>query len=114
MIKKTLTGFTLPLLLLLGNSSGTSVTQSKTAQGQTGTLKQLIVEKLPSGDQFDLAVRDARTSFRFFNIEGHQYEYNPEAQILSIQGGRLLISNQFAEALGRARDAGATVGTISV
>src|ERR1051326_6200337 len=44
MIKKTLTGFTLPLLLLLGNSSGTSVTQSKTAQGQTGTLQKMIVE----------------------------------------------------------------------
>jgi len=29
-------------------------------------------KKLPSGEQFDLAVRDAKTGFIFFNIEGHQ------------------------------------------
>src|SRR6266481_1543906 len=31
------------------------------------SINQLIVEKLPSGQQFDLAVRDAKTSFTFFN-----------------------------------------------
>ena len=37
------------------------------------SFKQLAIEKLPSSEQFDLAVRDAKTGFTFFNIEGHQY-----------------------------------------
>ena len=36
------------------------------------SLKQLIIEKLSSDQSFDLAVRDAKTGFTFFNIEGHQ------------------------------------------
>ena len=78
------------------------------------SIKQLILEKLPSGQQFDLAVRDAKTSFTFFNIEGHQYDYDAQAQLLSIHGGRLLISNEFAKALGRPADAGVVAGKISV
>ena len=78
------------------------------------SLKQLALEKLPFGEQFDLAVRDAKTSFTFFKIEGHQYDYDADAQLLSIHGGRLLISNEFANALGRPADAGLVVGKISV
>src|SRR5438105_2516660 len=78
------------------------------------SIKQLIVEKLPSGQQFDLAVRDAKTSFTFFNIEGHQYDYDAQAQLLSIHGGRLLISDEFAKALGRPEDASVVAGKISV
>ena len=37
------------------------------------SLKQLIVEKLPSNQGFDLAVRDSKTQFTFFNVEGGQY-----------------------------------------
>src|SRR4029453_3605987 len=37
------------------------------------SLNQLVAEKLPSGEVFDLAVRDGKTGFAFFNIEGHQY-----------------------------------------
>ena len=40
------------------------------------SLKQLVIEKLPSDAGFDLAVRDAKTGFTFFNIEGHQYDYD--------------------------------------
>ena len=54
------------------------------------------MEKLPSGEDFDLAVRDGKTGFTFFNIEGHQDDYDANAQWLSITGGRLLISNDFA------------------
>src|SRR5437667_6444190 len=80
----------------------------------SGSLKQLVLEKLPSGQQFDRGVRDAKTSFTFFNIEGHQYDYDANANLLSIHSGRLLISNEFANALGRAADAGLVVGKISV
>ena len=78
------------------------------------SIKQLVVEKLSSETGFDLAVRDANTGFTFFNVEGHQYDYNAQAQSLSIQGGRLLISRDFANALARPADAGMAVGNISV
>ena len=38
-----------------------------------GSLKQLAVERLPSGQGFDLAVRDSNTGFTFFNLQGLQY-----------------------------------------
>jgi len=78
------------------------------------SLKQLVLQKLPSGAAFDLAVRNARTGLTFFYVEGHQYVYEAGAQSLNIQGGRLLISDEFAEVLGRPRDAGANVGRISM
>src|SRR5438067_11344127 len=37
------------------------------------SLKQLVIEKLPSDAAFDLAVRDGTTGFTFFNTEGDQY-----------------------------------------
>jgi hypothetical protein len=80
----------------------------------SASINQLVVEKLPSGERFDLAVRDARTGFTFFNIEGHQYDYDAKGQLLSIQGGRLLMSKQFADALGRSADEGLAVGKISL
>jgi hypothetical protein len=66
------------------------------------------------GDRFELAVRDARTGFRFFNIEGYSYHYDATTRELRIDGGRLLISDEFARSLGRPADAGAVVGNISV
>jgi hypothetical protein len=78
------------------------------------SLKQLVVEKLSPGAAFDLAVRDVRTGLRFFNVEGHHYDYDAKTQSLNIQGGRLLISDEFAKALGRPSDAGANVGRISI
>src|SRR6266487_858992 len=78
------------------------------------SLNHLAVEKLPSAERFDLAVRDAKTGFTFFNIEGHQYDYDANGRLLSIQGGRLLTSKEFAEALGQPADAGSAVGRISI
>jgi len=59
-------------------------------------------------------VRDAKTGFTFFNIEGHQYDYDAKGQLLSIQGGRLLTSKEFADAVGRPADVGSAVGKISI
>ncbi len=78
------------------------------------SLKQLIVEKLSPGAAFDLAVRDGRTGLTFFNVEGHQHNYQANGQSLNIQAGRLLISDEFARMLGRPSDAGANVGSISI
>src|SRR6266446_972751 len=80
----------------------------------SASLKQLVIEKLPSGGASDLAVRDSNTGFTFFNIEGHQYQYDANAQSLAITNGRLLISKQFANALGRPSDAGSLAGQISL
>jgi hypothetical protein len=78
------------------------------------SLKQLVVEKLSSEQGYDLAVRDANTRLTFFNVVGGQYNYDANAQSLTITNGRLLISKEFAKALGRPSDAGAIVGKISV
>ena len=78
------------------------------------SVKQLAVEKLPSNQSFGLAVRDNKTGFTFFNVEGGDYDYNANARSLGIEGGRLLISKEFANALGRPSDAGSVVGKISV
>ena len=80
----------------------------------SASLKQLVVEKLPSGEAFDLAVRDGKTGFVFFNVDRHQYDYDAKSQSLNVNGGRLLISTQFAEALGRPSEAGSVVGEISI
>src|SRR6266446_631753 len=77
------------------------------------SLKQLVIEKLSPDAPFDLAVRDGMSGFVFFNVEGNLYDYDASAQLLSIQGGRLLISKEFAIALGRRADAGVAVGKVS-
>src|SRR2546430_331274 len=79
-----------------------------------GSPQQLVIEKLPSDRGFDLAVRDGNTGFTFFNVEGHHYDYDANARALSITKGRLLVSKEFADALGRPSDAGSIVGKISV
>jgi hypothetical protein len=78
------------------------------------SLKQLVVEKLSSDQGYDLAVRNGNTGFTFFNVEGGDYDYDANAQSLSITNGRLLISKEFANAIGRPSDAGAVVGKISI
>ena len=79
-----------------------------------GSLNQLVIEKLASGEGFDLAVRDGKTGFTFFNVEGGQYDYDANAKLFSITEGRLLVSKEFAESLGRSADAGAVAGEISI
>jgi hypothetical protein len=78
------------------------------------SFKQLVVEKLSPDQRFDLAVRDSNTGFTFFNVEGHHYDYDAKARALSMTNGRLLVSREFANALGRPSDAGAIVGQMSV
>jgi hypothetical protein len=96
-------------------AAGPSVSQATRLPLQLGaSLKQLVVEKLSSDQRYDLAVRDGNTGFTFFNVEGGDYDYDVNAQSLSITNGRLLVSKEFANALGRPLDAGAIVGKISV
>ena len=78
------------------------------------SYRQLVVENMPWGEQYDLVVRDAKTGFVFFNIEGHLFDYNPNGRSLNVQMGRLLMSQEFAAELGRPSDAGTIVGQISI
>src|ERR1044072_5909083 len=191
MLKRILSYFALPLLLLLSNSSGNSATQD--ADSQTGTLEkmivanghvamdldlsrlnatapvtkgskrdtlrfqvapnsfftilvfenalrgaepgtmslvaenaavlpeallsskgELVIERRPSEESFELVVRDGKTGFVFFGIEGHHSDYDAATHSLTIKDGRLRISEEFANKLGRPADVGAVVGGISI
>jgi hypothetical protein len=105
------------MALALQNSSSAGVNApgySNLPAALNSSLKRLRVEKLSSGQGFDLAVRDSNTGFTFFNIEGHQYNYDAAAQSFTITGGRLLMSKQFASTLGIPSGAGSLAGTISI
>ena len=78
------------------------------------SYRQLVVESTPWGGDYELVVRDAKTGFIFFNIEGHEYGYDANTHSLSVQMGRLIMSNEFATDLGRPSDAGSVVGKISI
>ncbi|HMJ09628.1 MAG TPA: carboxypeptidase-like regulatory domain-containing protein, partial [Pyrinomonadaceae bacterium] len=78
------------------------------------SYQQLVVENLSWGGPFDLVVRDGKTGFVFFNIEGSEYDYEAAGRSLNIKEGRLLVSKEFAIDLGRPDDAGALVGNISI
>ncbi len=80
----------------------------------SASIRQLVVDKLPAGAAFDLAVRDGKTGFIFFNVDGGRYEYKANARSLSITGARLLVSNQFAKTLGRPSDVGSIAGQIAL
>jgi hypothetical protein len=78
------------------------------------SLKQLVIEKLSPDAPLDFAVRDARSGFTFFKIEGLQNNYDANARLLSMTGGRLVVSKEFAESLGRPSKAGTVAGQISI
>jgi hypothetical protein len=78
------------------------------------SYQQLVIERTSDGEPYELIVRDGKTGFVFFNIEGHDVDYRPNGRSFSIEGGRLLVSKEFAAALGRPSEAGSTVGKISV
>jgi hypothetical protein len=78
------------------------------------SLGQLVLEKRPSEESFELVVRDGNTGLVFLNIEGHHADYDAAARSLSIKDGRLRISEELANKLGRPADAGVVVGGISI
>src|SRR2546423_274320 len=83
-------------------------------QALNASIRQLVVEEISPGEPYEIVVRDAKTGFTFFNIGGDQYDYDAHAQLLSITGGRLLVSKEFAESSGHPSDTGAVAGEISI
>ncbi|MDQ3174548.1 MAG: hypothetical protein M3Q91_12710 [Acidobacteriota bacterium] len=78
------------------------------------SFNQLVIEKAAWSKPFDIVVRDGKTGFILFNIEGNLYDYDAKAQLLNIKEGRLLVSEEFAAKLGRPAEAGSVVGKISI
>jgi Carboxypeptidase regulatory-like domain len=80
----------------------------------SASYQQLVIETTPWGEPYDLVVRDRKTGFIFFNIEGEIFDYDSSQHLLSVEMGRLLISKEFAAELGRPSEVGAVVGKISI
>ena len=99
-----------PTLGSMGLIPGNSATLPASLKA---SFNQLVIEKIPSNDPYDIVVRDGKTGFVFFNIEGNLYDYDAATHLLSIRDGRLLISEEFANTLGRPSQAGLIVGRIS-
>lgn len=90
----------------------------KSAAALPGTLNrsysQLVVENTFPGSPYEYVIRDAKSGYVFFNIEGHEYDYDANQHLLSIRGGRVLLSNEYAKELGRPADTGTIVGEINI
>ena len=52
------------------------------------SYQQLVIEKTQYGDPFEFVIRDEKTGFVFFNIEGHQFDYQANERLLNIQTGQ--------------------------
>ena len=78
------------------------------------SYQNLVLENTMPGEQYGLVIRDGQTGFVFFNVEGYEFNYNAFGRMLNVQAGRILISNEFAAALGRASEAGTIVGELNV
>ena len=100
-----------PEMGMMGLVPGTSAVLPQALHGSIG---QLAIEKVSSEEPDELVVRDAKTGFRFFNIEGHSYDYNADTRLLSVREGRLLLAEDFAKQLGRPADARSAVGNITM
>ncbi|MEQ1643212.1 MAG: dockerin type I repeat-containing protein [Pyrinomonadaceae bacterium] len=77
------------------------------------SYNQLMIESLPYGGQYELAVRDSRSGYTFFYIEGNVYDFDPVTREMGFKEARLVLSPEFAGDLGRG-DEIAVVGTISL
>lgn len=70
--------------------------------------KELILESLPIGGQYSLALRDGLEGQILFNIEGEIVDYNAAEKKLTISEARLLVSEENASNFGA--KAGTVVG----
>lgn len=101
-----------------GNLPGTLKLVAKNSVSLPAKLSashdNLVVETLPWGGQYEMVIRDGKTGFTFFNIVGHEYDYVASERRLTIRGGGLLLSDEFASELGRPGDTKTVVGTINI
>lgn len=79
-----------------------------------GSFEKLMIERTGTGSDYELVVRDAEDGYTFFNIEGHEFDYDPASQRLVVKGGRVLLADQFAEDLGLRPEPGKILGGITI
>jgi len=80
----------------------------------SSSYRQLVMENNSWGEPYDLVIRDGKSGYVFFNIEGQEFDYDADQHVLNVKGGRLLLSKQFSLDLGRPQDAGMVVGEVSL
>ncbi len=79
------------------------------------SYRNFVLERAPfEGSEYELIIRDGTTGEHYFNVEGHEYDFDPAAKTLGIRGGRILVANEFANELGRSQVAGTVVGALNV
>lgn len=80
------------------------------------SYNQLMIESLPYGGQYELAVRDSKSGYTFFYIEGNAYDFDPQTRVMGFKEARLVISPEFAAELERnlASDEIAVAGAITL
>lgn len=93
------------------SSMNIDATDSKLPASMGG---QLSIESLAPTEPYELAIRDPKSGFTYFYVEGHLYDFNPQDETLYVQMGRLILSREYAERLGRPADAMTTAGQISI
>lgn len=98
---------------LPGSIDLTSRNEAPVQAKLAASLRQLTIESSPRGSDYEFIVRDARSGFAFFGIEGQSYNYSAAEHSLGIDG-RLVLTTDYAAALGHATDRGATVGNVSI
>ncbi len=75
--------------------------------------RTFVVERAPFGGEYELLIRDSITGRHYFNIEGHEFDFDRAAKTLGIRGGRLLLADEYADDLNRTSAKGAIVGEFS-
>ncbi len=89
--------------------------KSEVPSALADSFETLMLESIPFGESdYELGVRDSKNSFNYFDIEGQIVEYVAQGRQLTMKEGRLLISREFAERLGRPSVAGTIVGEINI
>ncbi len=75
--------------------------------------RTFVLERAPFGGDYELLIRDSATGRHYFNIEGHEFDFDPVAKTLGIRGGRLLLADEYANDLEKSSAKGTIVGEIS-
>ena len=78
------------------------------------SFNHFTIKNFPPLSSSILLCGTPRQASPFSISQGHQYDYDANAQLLTVNGGRLMVSRDFANAFGRPSDTGAVVGKISV
>jgi hypothetical protein len=97
-----------------GFNSSDATRRCNSSVEMSSSYRQLVMENNSWGEPYDLIIRDSKSGYVFFNIEGQEFEYDADQHVLNVKGGRLLLSKQFSSDLGRPYDAGMVVGEVSV